>query len=118
LLIIVPMRVELIPIVAGVLVGLFGLGLLFDAWTPDEIIIRHERRRTPRVARDRNGEACVGLGVLGLAAAFLGGDSWPYTVVAVVAGSLALIYGVWRSRWYLAERIVHRGALRRKKETG
>ena len=112
------MRVELIPVIAGVFVGLLGLGLLFDAWTPDEIIIRRERRRTPRVSRDRGGEACVGLGVLGLAAAFLGGDSWPYTVVAVIAGSLALALGVWRSRGYLAERIANRGALRRKNETG
>jgi hypothetical protein len=108
------MRVEFIPIILGVLVGLLGLGLLFDAWTPDEIIIRHERRRSPRVARDRNGEAWVGLGVLGMAAAFIGGDSWPYSVVAVIAGAAFLLYGTWRSRAYLAERISHRGSLRRK----
>ena len=108
------MRVEQIPIVAGVLVGLLGLALLFDAWTPDEIIIRRERRRSPRVSRDRNGEAWAGLGVLCMAAAFIGGDTWPYSVVAVVAGTLALLYGTWRSRAYLGERISRRGALRRK----
>ena len=108
------MRVELVPIIAGVLAGLLGLALLFDAWTPDEIIIRRERRRSPRVSRDRNGEAWVGLGVLCMAAAFIGGDSWPYSVVVVIAGSVALLYGTWRSRGYLAERIGHRGALRRK----
>ena len=112
------MRVELIPIIAGVLAGLLGLALLFDAWTPDEIIIRHERRRSPRVARDRNGEAWVGLGVLCMAAAFIGGDSWPYSVIAVIAGSLTLLYGTWRSRSYLAERITRRGALRRKDSAG
>lgn len=112
------MRVELIPIVAGVLVGLLGLALLFDAWTPDEIIIRRERRRSPRVSRDRNGEALVGLGVLCMAAAFIGGDSWPYSVVAVIAGTVALFYGTWRSRGYLGERISRRGALRRKDPAG
>ena len=108
------MRAEWIPIIAGLLVGLTGLGLLFDAWTPDEIIIRRERRRSPRVSRDRNGEAWVGIGVLCVAAAFIGGDTWPYSVVAVIAGSLTLLYGTWRSRAYLAERISHRGAMRRR----
>ena len=108
------MRAEWIPIAAGLFAGLLGLGLLIDAWTPDEIIIRRERRRSPRVSRDRNGEAWVGIGVICMAAAFIGGDSWPYSVVAVICGSLAMLYGVWRSRAYLAERISHRGAMRRR----
>ena len=112
------MRAEWIPIVAGVLVGLVGLGLLFDAWTPDEIIIRRERRRSPRVSRDRNGEAWVGIGVLFMAAAFIGGDTWPYSVVAVIGGCVALLFGTWRSRAYLAERIGHRGATRRRDPSG
>jgi len=39
------MRIELIPLIAAVIVGIIGLGLVFDAWTPDEIIVKRERRR-------------------------------------------------------------------------
>ena len=47
----IQMPIEVIPLIAAVLVGLVGLGLLFDAWTPDEIIVKNERRRRPRVER-------------------------------------------------------------------
>src|SRR5512143_1029441 len=108
------MRVEVIPIIIGILVGLVGLGLVFDAWTPDEIIVRRERRRRPRIERHRGGEAAIGLGVLCMGAAFVGRDTWRYSVVAVIAGTVLLLFGVIRNRRYLGQAIANRGALRRR----
>jgi hypothetical protein len=108
------MRVEFIPIIIGILVGLIGLGLVFDAWTPDEIIVRRERRRHPRIERSRGGETAIGLGVLCMSAAFLGRDTWRYSVVAVIAGACLLLLGIIGSRRYLGQAISNRGALRRR----
>src|SRR4051812_23698293 len=107
------MSLEMIPLIIGALVGLIGLGVLFDAWTPDEIIVKRERRRRPRVERSRGGETWIGLGFLGMAAAFIGRDTWRYSVIAVIAGSAFLLLGIvmnWRS---LGSRFSNRGALRR-----
>lgn len=108
------MRVEVIPLIVGIFVALVGLGLMFDAWTPDEIIVRRERRRRPRIERNRGGEAAIGLGVLCMGAAFIGRDTWRYSVVAVIAGTLLLLIGVIRNRRYLGQAITNRGALRRR----
>jgi hypothetical protein len=108
------MRLEIIPIILGLLVGLVGLGLVFDAWTPDEIIVRRERRRHPRIERSRAGEAAIGFGVLCMGAAFLGRDTWRYSVVAVIAGSVLLLIGAIANRRYLSQAITNRGALRRR----
>jgi len=108
------MRIELVPLIIGVLVGLVGLGLVFDAWTPDEIIVRKERRRRPRIERSRGGESAIGFGVLCMGAAFLGRDTWRYSVVAVIAGTLLLLVGVIKNRRYLGQAITNRGALRRR----
>src|SRR5438105_15244388 len=108
------MRVELVPVIVGIVVGLVGLGLVFDAWTPDEIIVRHERRRRPRIERSRGGEAWIGFGVIGMAAAFIGRDTWRYTVVAVIAGTVLLLIGTIMSRKYLGAALSNRGALRRR----
>ncbi|HXT18484.1 MAG TPA: hypothetical protein VN706_22850 [Gemmatimonadaceae bacterium] len=112
------LQLETIPLVLGVLVGLLGLGLIFDAWTPDEIIVKRERRRRPRAERSRGGETMIGLGVLAMAAAFAGRDTWRYSVVAVIAGTVMLLLGVIANRRYLAEAILHRGSLRRRPPTG
>ncbi len=108
------MRLELVPVIIGVLVGILGLGLVFDAWTPDEIIVKNERRRRPRIERQRGGEAAIGLGIMGMAAAFIGRDTWRYSVVAVIAGAVFLLYGLVRSRHYLAQSFSNRGSLRRR----
>ncbi|HEV8498609.1 MAG TPA: hypothetical protein VGQ56_17155 [Gemmatimonadaceae bacterium] len=108
------MRIELVPLIIGVFVGLVGLGLVFDAWTPDEIIVRKERRRRPRIERSRGGESAIGFGVLCMGAAFLGRDTWRYSVVAVIAGTLLLLVGVIKNRHYLGQAITNRGALRRR----
>lgn len=108
------MRLEIIPLILAGIVGLIGLGLVFDAWTPDEIIVKNERRRRPRVERSRGGEALIGLGVLCMAAAFGGRDTWKYSVVAVIAGTVLLISGAYGNRRYLAAAVSNRGALRRR----
>jgi hypothetical protein len=95
------MRLEILPLVLGVVVGLIGLGLVFDAWAPDHVVISSERRRRPRRGRDRGGEALVGLGVIALAAALLGRDTWRYTTVAVIAGAVLLLWGLKRSGSYV-----------------
>jgi len=108
------MRIEIVPLIAAVLVGLIGLGLLFDAWTPDEIIVKHERRRQRRLERNRGGEAAIGLGVLCMAAAFAGRDTWRYSVIAVIAGTVLLLLGAIMNYHYLGAVVSNRGALRRR----
>jgi hypothetical protein len=95
------MRIETIPILLGVLVGLAGLGLLLDAWFAEEMVRRAERRSRPRRGRDRWGEALMGLGVLAVAAALVGRDTWRYSILSVVAGSLLLIWGLKRNGAYI-----------------
>jgi hypothetical protein len=110
------MNLELIPVIIGGFVGLIGLGLVFDAWTPDDIVVKRERRRAPRIERSRKGEAMVGLGVVCMGAAFIGRDTWVYSVVAVIAGAVLLFFGTIASRKYLGEVLTNRGKLRRRKE--
>jgi len=108
------MRVETFPVILGILLGLLGVTLLFDAWTVDEIIIKRERRRRPRLERHRGGEAAIGLGIMCMGAAFVGRDTWSYSIVAVIAGSVLLLYGTLRNRAFLGSMISNRGPLRRR----
>ena len=108
----VRMRLETIPLIIGGLIGLVGIGLLLDAWLPDETLVPKERRRRPRHPRDRAGEAMVGLGVLAMAGAWLGRDTWKYSIVAVIAGSILLLWGLKRSTGYL--RSAFQGSSQRK----
>lgn len=95
------MRIEALPLILGGLLGLIGLGLLFDAWAEDGMWKSIERRRRPRLERDRKGEALLGLGVLAMAAAFIGRDTWKYSVVTVIAGSVLMLWGIKRNGGYL-----------------
>jgi hypothetical protein len=108
------MNLELIPVIIGGFVGLLGLALVFDAWTPDDILVKGERRRSPRIERSRGGEAMVGLGVLCMAGAFIGRDTWVYSVVTVIAGSVLLLFGTIANRKYLRDAVANRGKLRRR----
>jgi hypothetical protein len=49
-----------------------------------------------------------------MGAAFIGRDTWRYSVVAVIAGSFLLLIGVLSNRRYLGQAIANRGALRRR----
>ena len=95
------MTLEQFPILLGVVAGLFGLGLLFDAWAADSLGTKYERRTRPRQHRDRQGEALIGLGVLAMAAAFIGRDEWRYSVLTVLVGTIAMLWGVKRNGGYL-----------------
>ena len=108
------MRIETLPLILGVLVALLGIGIIFDAWTPDAASVSPERRRRPRVERHRNGEALIGFGVLALAAAFIGRDSWRYSVLVVIIGAVFLLVGAILNRHYVRELFVNRGPLRRR----
>jgi hypothetical protein len=96
-----------------VLAGLIGLGLLADAWLPEDLPVFRDRRRSARRERSLGGEATIGLGVLCLAAALIGRDTWNYVNVAIIAGAALLLMGAWANRHYLRDRISNRGALRR-----
>jgi hypothetical protein len=97
------MRLETLPLILGGLLGLVGLALVFDAWVADETVVPAERRKRPRRERNRFGEALVGLGVIAVAAAFIGRDTWRYTTVAVIAGAVLLLWGIQRNGAYLRE---------------
>jgi hypothetical protein len=56
----------------------------------------------------------VGLGILGMGAAFVGRDTWPYTVVSVIGGTVFLLLGMIASRKYLGQLVSNRGPLRRR----
>ncbi|MEP6729308.1 MAG: hypothetical protein ABJE10_01655 [bacterium] len=107
------MRVETIPLILGALVALIGLAILADAWLPEEMTHRAERRRQARTERSIGGEACIGLAVLCMSAALIGRDTWPYSTVAVLVGTALFLFGVFKNRRYLRDRIVNRGSLRR-----
>jgi hypothetical protein len=109
-------RVETIPLILGLLVALVGLGLLADAWIPEDMPGFRERRRRARTQRHLGGEAAIGIGVLCMAAALIGRDSWRYGTVAIIAGAAFLLIGAWLNRHFLRDRIVNRGALRRGEE--
>ena len=108
-------RIETLPLIIGVLVALLGIGIMMDAWTTDTVAPQ-ERRRRARVERHRNGEALIGLGVLALAAAFIGRDSWRYSTLVVILGALSLVIGTVLNRRYVHDLFVNRGPLRRREE--
>lgn len=107
-------KVETYPLIIGIIVALLGIGIIFDAWTPDAASVSQERRRRPRIERHRNGEALIGFGVLALAAAFLGRDNWSYSVLVVIIGAVFLLVGAILNRSYVRELFVNRGPLRRR----
>src|SRR5205085_11117898 len=93
---------------------MLGIGIIFDAWTPDAISVAEERRRRPRIERHRNGEALIGFGVLALAGAFIGRDNWSYSVLVVIIGAILLVVGAVLNARYVRELFVNRGPLRRR----
>ncbi|MEP6494090.1 MAG: hypothetical protein ABJF01_15510 [bacterium] len=108
------MRLEIVPLILGALIALIGLGLIFDAWTPDEVVVKRDRRRSPRTERNRGGEGAIGFGVLCMAAALIGRDTSRYSVIAVIAGTALVLFGAISNRRFLGQMISNRGALRRR----
>ena len=112
------MRLEIVPLILGILVALIGVGFLVDAWTGDDASTPHpDRRRRARAERHPRGEVLLGFGVLCMSAALFGRDSWRYSNIAVIVGTLAIIFGALLNRVYLRELMMFRGPARRA-ETG
>ena len=107
------MRLEQIPIFAGVIVAILGLGLVLDAQLPEGFSPSRERRRRERTERNTVGETLVGIGIIAIAAALIGRDTWRFGTVAVLAGVVLIAAGGWLNRRYLRESVLFRGAARR-----
>lgn len=113
------MRIEYLPILAGIVVALLGIGLVADAWLPDREPSLHtrERRRRLRAERSRGGEAAVGLAIVLLGIALIGRDQWDWTpwIVGVAVALLAL--GGLLNRRYFRQELDFRAAARRDPTT-
>ena len=107
------MRLEQIPLFIGVVVAILGLGLVLDAQLPEGFSPSRERRRRERTERHRGGETLVGLGIIAMAAALIGRDTWKFGTVSVMIGVVTLAVGAWLNREYLRETVLFRGAARR-----
>jgi hypothetical protein len=107
------MRLEQIPLFVGVAVAILGLGLVLDAQLPEGISQARERRRRERTERHRGGETLLGVGIIAVAAALIGGDTWRFGTVSVLAGVVLLGIGGWLNRDYLREVFLFRGPARR-----
>jgi len=107
------MRLEQIPLFIGVVVAILGLGLVLDAQLPEGFSPSRERRRRERTERHRGGETLVGLGIIAMAAALIGRDTWRFGTVSVIIGVSMLAIGAWLNREYLKENVLFRGAARR-----
>jgi hypothetical protein len=107
------MRLEQIPLFIGVVVAIIGFGLVLDAQLPDGMSPSRERRRRERTERHRGGETLVGIGIVAMAAALIGSDTWRFGTVSVLVGLVLLVVGGWLNRQYLRESVLFRGAARR-----
>ncbi|MFL5623501.1 MAG: hypothetical protein ACJ8AB_12700 [Gemmatimonadaceae bacterium] len=107
------MRLELIPVVLGVLVLLVAAGIVYDAIRPDDARPHHERRRRRRAELDIPGEWLVGLGTACLGVSLIGNEVWRWTTIAVISGIVLIVVGAILNRDFLKEMLLFRGASRR-----
>ena len=110
------MRLELVPVIFGVLVLLMAAGIIYDAAAPAHVRPFSERRRRQRAEIDTAGEWLVGLGTVCLGAALIGNELWRWTTISVLSGVVLLILGAVLNRSYLREMLLFRGAARRTME--
>lgn len=107
------MRLETLPLILGILVALPGFALIADAWLPDGSFVPTERRRRERAERSRAGEAVVGVGILCVAAALVGRDSFRFATIIILAGVVLVTIGTVMNWRLLRELVTHRGPARR-----
>ncbi|MGH7718710.1 MAG: hypothetical protein ACREON_07700 [Gemmatimonadaceae bacterium] len=88
------MRLELIPLLVGLLVAVIGVALIADAVIADGTFVAAERRSRPRPKRNRPGEVLLGVSVVLVAAVFIGRDTWRYTTVAIIGALLFFAAGL------------------------
>lgn len=107
------MKLEQFPIVLGIIVALIGLSMALDAWQPGGIAPFRERRRRTRAVPHKLGQTLVAVGTVCLGIALIGRDTWRYTTITVMIGSVLLVAGSIMNRVYLKEIFFFRGAARR-----
>ncbi|HZE08243.1 MAG TPA: hypothetical protein VE110_05745 [Gemmatimonadaceae bacterium] len=107
------MRLEQFPILLGVLIALFGLTILLDAWQAGGVAPLRERRRRTRAQPQKAGQTLVALGTFCMAAALIGRDTWRWGTISVLAGTVLLVLGAIMNRKYLKEVLLFRGPARR-----
>ena len=107
------MRLELIPVVLGVLVLLVAAAIVYDAIRPDDARPHTERRRRQRAELDIPGEWLVGLGTACLGVSLIGNELWRWTTIAVISGIVLIVLGAILNRDYLREMLLFRGRSRR-----
>jgi drug/metabolite transporter (DMT)-like permease len=107
------MKLEQIPVLLGVLVGLLGVVLIYDALKPQSMPFGRERRRRVRAPVNASGELLVAGGCFCEGAALIGRDTWRWGTVMVIAGGVMLFAGAILNRAHLREMLLFRGASRR-----
>ena len=107
------MRLELIPVVVGVLVLLMAAAIVYDAIRPDNVRPHTERRRRQRAELDIPGEWLVGLGTACLGVSLIGNEVWRWTTISVISGIVLIVLGAILNRDYLREMLLFRGRSRR-----
>jgi hypothetical protein len=110
------LRIEIIPVVLGVLIIALGVAVAWDAWGPQTMGPMRERRRRRRASLDTRGELLAGIGFVLLGAALVGRD-WRFETVTVLVGTLFVIVGALKNRKYFREVFLFRGAARRDTDT-
>ncbi|GAC1516939.1 MAG: hypothetical protein NVS1B4_15260 [Gemmatimonadaceae bacterium] len=111
------MRIEIIPVILGMIVFLVGAGIIWDAWKPETMLLSRERRRRQRAERSRPGQALLGGGTVAMGSALIGLDTWRFAVLAVILGAIALVAGAVMNYRFLGEVVSNRGPLRRDPTT-
>jgi|GEM_PF-1329718 len=106
------MRVEYIPIGAGILLVLVGLAFIWDAWGPQMVGPMRDRRRRRRAEISLSGELLAGAGIALLGVALIGRD-WRLETATVLVGTICIIAGTLKNRKYFRELFLFRGAARR-----
>jgi hypothetical protein len=97
------MRLEHIPVVLGLFFAIVGFALIADAILREEPLMISDRRKRERPARHRGGEAAIGIGVVGVAAALIGTDQWRFGTLSILGGVIALAIGVWLNWEYVKD---------------
>jgi hypothetical protein len=100
------MRIELLPVLLGVVAAVMGGLLVLDAIIADGTFISVERRRSTRPPRSRTGEGLVGAAILLIGASLIGRDQWAYTTVSVILAVVLGAAGVVMNWRYLREMAV------------
>src|SRR5688500_118594 len=85
------MRLELVPVIFGVIVLLMAAGIIYDAAAPAHVRPFSERRRRQRAEIDTAGEWLVGLGIVCLVAELIGNELWRWSTIDVLSGGLVVV---------------------------